>query len=115
MTKKDAQKILDCFEKLERNMIPINLINETYSLLPNVTEEAFQRVKIQAIRRFVVFNQEILQEALNEPEPKDIIVNDNLELNPETILNDVEQQLYEDDVVISEPQVKPKRKYTKRK
>lgn len=94
MKKEEAQIILDCYEKLEKNILPTDLINQAYAFLPNVTEQTFQRVKVQQIRRFVMFNQDILDEALNEVEIKE--VNED-EFDVDNIISRIENELYEDE------------------
>lgn len=96
MTKSEAETILKCYDVLERNTVNSKLINEAYSYLPNVSDMAFERVKIQAIRRFVMFNMDVIEEALSETQLIDIPDDTYDIMNSDKIIEDIENELYED-------------------
>jgi hypothetical protein len=97
LTKNEAQAIIDCYNELERNVVPEELINEAYSYIPGVNPEAFQRVKIQQIRRFVVFNQDVLNEAMDEIIPEEIDEKEYKQMNSDDIIQQIENETYGDD------------------
>lgn len=65
MEKSDAILIMKCVNDLNNNRLNTQLINDAYSKLPDVQPDTFQRVKVQAIQRFTMFNMDKINEALN--------------------------------------------------
>jgi len=80
MKKEEAIKLLECQKQLNNNQLPKELIDECYTFLPNVIPYIFQRVKVQAIQRYVMFNMDIINDALKSVEMKTTVV---VEQSPE--------------------------------
>jgi len=74
MEKSQALKLLKCRDELNNNRLPKDLIDECYKLVPDTIPETFQRVKIQAIQRFVTFNMDIISQALQKLDMKTTVI-----------------------------------------
>ena len=72
MNRTELQNILGCYQQLERSIINAELIDMVYEYLPNKQSPCFQRVKIQAINRFVITNQPLINEILSSEDPVEI-------------------------------------------
>lgn len=69
MTKTESIKIIEALDSLNNNILNPELINEAYSYLPNVNPDVFQRMKVQAIHRYVTFNLDVLNQVINTLDP----------------------------------------------
>ncbi len=74
MEKEQALKLLKLQVQLNHNQLPRDLIDECYTFLPDVMPDTFQRVKTQAIQRFLMFNMDKISEALKQEDMKTEIV-----------------------------------------
>jgi hypothetical protein len=74
MKKEEAIKLIECQKQLNNNQLPRQLIDEAYRLVPDTIPDTFQRVKVQAIQRYVMFNMDIINDALKQEEMKTTVV-----------------------------------------
>jgi hypothetical protein len=75
MEKLEVQKILQVYEGLDkgRYILGGDDLDEAYSYLPsNILVEPTLQAKMLAIRRFVILNQDIINETLNRPDTKQL-------------------------------------------
>jgi len=88
MTKQEVQFILKVYDGISKGRYSTGPeLDEAYSYLPsNILTVATDRAKILAINRFVIFNQQLIEETLSFQElPKDEIIELPIIPTPEPI------------------------------